>query len=128
MLGGAGMPAKPLQSSPTLCGLQPARLLCPWDSPGRDAGEGCRAPLQGPSLTRDVPPGKRGGRRHRRRARVSGHPRGLQTEPARAESPGAGLWLWPGETSPARAPQGGSPPTARARAASSLGRRLGGTI
>ena len=28
-------------------GLQPARLLCPWDSPGKDAGEGCRALLQG---------------------------------------------------------------------------------
>ena len=28
------------------CGLQPARLLRPWDSPGKDIGEGCRALLQ----------------------------------------------------------------------------------
>ena len=28
-------------------GLQPARLLCPWDSPGKDTGEGCHALLQG---------------------------------------------------------------------------------
>ena len=28
-------------------GLQPARLLCPWDSPGKDTGVGCHALLQG---------------------------------------------------------------------------------
>ena len=28
-------------------GLQPARLLCPWDSPGRNTGVGCHALLQG---------------------------------------------------------------------------------
>ena len=28
-------------------GLWPARLLCPWDSVGRNAGVGCRALLQG---------------------------------------------------------------------------------
>ena len=28
-------------------GLQPARLLCPWDSPGKNTGVGCHAPLQG---------------------------------------------------------------------------------
>ena len=27
--------------------LQPARLLCPWDSPGKNTGEGCHALLQG---------------------------------------------------------------------------------
>ena len=27
--------------------LQPVRLLCPWDSPGKDTGAGCRALLQG---------------------------------------------------------------------------------
>ena len=26
-------------------GWQPARLLCPWDSPGKNAGVGCHAPL-----------------------------------------------------------------------------------
>ena len=28
-------------------GLQPTRLLCPWGSPGRNAGVGCQALLQG---------------------------------------------------------------------------------
>ena len=28
-------------------GLQPTRLLCPWDSPGQNSGEGCHALLQG---------------------------------------------------------------------------------
>ena len=30
-----------------LHGLQPARLLCPWVSPGKNPGVGCRALLQG---------------------------------------------------------------------------------
>ena len=29
------------------CGLQPTRLFCPWDSPGRNTGVGCHALLQG---------------------------------------------------------------------------------
>ena len=29
------------------CGLWPARLLCPWDSPGKSTGVGCPALLQG---------------------------------------------------------------------------------
>ena len=28
-------------------GLQPARLLCPWDTPGKNTGVGCYALLQG---------------------------------------------------------------------------------
>ena len=28
-------------------GLQPARPLCPWDSPGKNTGMGCQALLQG---------------------------------------------------------------------------------
>ena len=34
------------QSCPTLqpCGLQPARLLCPWNSPAKNTGVGCHAP------------------------------------------------------------------------------------
>ena len=28
------------------CGLQPARLLCPWDSPGKNTGMGCHVLLQ----------------------------------------------------------------------------------
>ena len=34
----------------TLCdprGLWPTRLLCPWDSPGKNTGLGCHALLQG---------------------------------------------------------------------------------
>ena len=27
-------------------GLQPSRLLCPWDSPGKDTGVGCHFLLQ----------------------------------------------------------------------------------
>ena len=33
------------------CGLKPARLLCPWDSPGRNTGVSCHALLQGIFLT-----------------------------------------------------------------------------
>ena len=32
-------------------GLQPTRLHCPWDSPGKNMGVGCSAPLQGSFLT-----------------------------------------------------------------------------
>ena len=32
------------QSCPTLC--EPARLLCPWDSPGKSTGVGCHFRLQ----------------------------------------------------------------------------------
>ena len=41
--------AKLLQLCPTLqaCGPQPARLLCPWDSPGENTGGGRHALLQG---------------------------------------------------------------------------------
>ena len=32
-------------------GLQPARLLCPWDFPGKNTGVGCHFLLQGIFLT-----------------------------------------------------------------------------
>ena len=37
------------QSCPTLqpCGLYPAKLLCPWNSPGKNTGVGCHFPFQG---------------------------------------------------------------------------------
>ena len=38
------------QSCPTLCdpvAYSPARLLCPWDSPGKNTGVGCHSLLQG---------------------------------------------------------------------------------
>ena len=34
-------------------GLQPARLLCPWDSPGKNTGVGCHFLLQGIFLTQE---------------------------------------------------------------------------
>ena len=41
--------AQSLQVRPTLQphGLQPTRLLRPWDSPGKNTGVGCRFLLQG---------------------------------------------------------------------------------
>ena len=36
-----------VSSSLQPCGLWPARLLCPWDSPGKNTGVGCHALLQG---------------------------------------------------------------------------------
>ena len=43
----------------TVCepGLQPSRLLCPWDSPGKTTGMGCHFPLQGILLTQGLNPG-----------------------------------------------------------------------
>ena len=35
------------------CGLQPARLLCPWNSPGKNTGVGCHFLPQGISPPRD---------------------------------------------------------------------------
>ena len=32
-------------------GLQPSRLLCPWDFPGKNTGVGCHFLLQGTVLT-----------------------------------------------------------------------------
>ena len=43
-----------VQSCPTLCDpmdCKPARLLCPWDSPGKNTGVGCHFLLQGISPT-----------------------------------------------------------------------------
>ena len=36
--------------------LQPAMLLCPWDSPGKNTGAGCHALLQGIFLTQGSNP------------------------------------------------------------------------
>ena len=49
--------ANSLQSCLTLCnrGLQPARLLCPWDSPSKNTGVSCHALLQGIFLTQGSP-------------------------------------------------------------------------
>ena len=47
------MHTKPLQLCCTLriYGLLPARLLCPWDAPGKNTGAGCQALFQGIFLT-----------------------------------------------------------------------------
>ena len=37
--------------------ITPARLLCPWDSPGKNTGVGCHALLQGILLTQGSNPG-----------------------------------------------------------------------
>ncbi|XDC68519.1 hypothetical protein R6Z07M_019701 [Ovis aries] len=48
MLAAAAAAAKSLQSCPTLRPHrgQPVRLLCPWDSPGKNTGVGCHFLLQ----------------------------------------------------------------------------------
>ena len=38
-------------------GLQPTRLLCPWDSPGKNTGVRCHFLLQGIFLTQELNPG-----------------------------------------------------------------------
>ena len=53
------MSAKSLQSCPTLCNpmdCKPTRLLCSWDSPGKNTGVGCHALLQGVFLTQGSNP------------------------------------------------------------------------
>ena len=52
------MCAKSFQLCPTLWsyGLYPARLLCPWDSPGKNTGVGCHALLQGIFLIQESNP------------------------------------------------------------------------
>ena len=38
-------------------GLKTARLLCPWNSPGKNTGVGCHSLLQGMLLTQGSNPG-----------------------------------------------------------------------
>ena len=40
-----------------LCGLQPPRLLCPWDSPGKNTWVGCHFLLQGDLPNSGIEPG-----------------------------------------------------------------------
>ena len=46
-----------MSSSLRPLGLQPARLLRPWDSPGKTTGVGCHFLLQGIFLTQESNPG-----------------------------------------------------------------------
>ena len=43
------------QTCPTLC--DPAKLLCPWISPGKNTGAGCHFILQGIFMTQGLNPG-----------------------------------------------------------------------
>ena len=45
-----------VSNSLRLQGLWPARLLCPWNSPGKNTGVGCPALLQGIFLTQGLNP------------------------------------------------------------------------
>ena len=48
------------QSCLTLCNpmdYEPARLLCPWDSPGKNTGVGCHSLFRGIFLTQGSNPG-----------------------------------------------------------------------
>ena len=46
-----------VSSSLPLLGLQPSRLLCPWDSPGQNTGVGSHSCLQGIFPTQGSNPG-----------------------------------------------------------------------
>ena len=54
--GGAGVSRSVVSSSLRPRGLQPFRLLCPCDSPGKNPGVGCHALLQGIFLTQRLNP------------------------------------------------------------------------
>ena len=41
------MPSRSVSDSLRLYELQPTRLLCPWDLPGKNTGVGCHFLLQG---------------------------------------------------------------------------------
>ena len=46
--------AKSLQSCPTLCNcMEPTRLLCPWDSPGKNTGMVAMSSSRGSFRSRD---------------------------------------------------------------------------
>ena len=96
-------------------GLQPARLLCPWDSPGEDTGVGCHALLQGIFPTQGWNPGLL---HCRRILYLLGHLtkwllRGCLTPPALgkgAEDSGLGAEPPPWETRPPRPALSSLPP------------------
>ena len=77
------VPALTLESKSVSCsvvsdslrphGLYPARLLCPWDSPGKNTGVGCHSVLQGIFPTQ----GSNLGLLHCRQILYQGSPRGL---------------------------------------------------
>ena len=59
--GGVGSAA--VMQGLSSCPLSSARLLCPWDSPGKNTGVGCHFFLQGIFLTQGSNPGLLIGRR-----------------------------------------------------------------
>ena len=60
-------------------GLQPARLLCPWDSAGKNTGESCHSLLQGIFPTQEMNPGLLHCRRILYQLSYEGSPRYSQT-------------------------------------------------
>ena len=55
-LAGLGAsPAMPLPPCAAACGLQPSRLLCPWDFLGKSTGVGCHRLLQTISAVEIIP-------------------------------------------------------------------------
>ena len=72
------------QSCLTFCsphGLQPAGLLCPWNSPGKNTGGGSRSLFQGIILTRGLSPGLLHCRQTLYSLSHQGSPRGASTHP-----------------------------------------------
>ena len=70
------------QLCPTLCvphGLKTPRLLCPWNSPGKNSGVGCHSLLQGIFLTQEP---------------VSLAPPALQADSLPSEPPGKPEFLY----------------------------------
>ena len=55
VFGGGGLVIK-LCPILAIHGLLPARILCPWDSPGKNTGVGCHLLLQGIFLTQELDP------------------------------------------------------------------------
>ena len=58
------------------CGLQPTRLLSPWDSPGKNTGVGCHFLLQGNLPDPGIEPGFPA----------------LEADPLTSEPPGSPIW------------------------------------
>ena len=56
VVGGGGLVAKSCSTLATH-GLEPARLLCPWNSPGKNTWVGCHFFLQGIFPTQGLNPG-----------------------------------------------------------------------
>ena len=77
-------------------GLQPARLLCPWNSPGKNTGVGCHALLQGIFPTQGLNPGLQYFRWNLNRLSHQGSTRILEWEACPFSRGSSGLGIKPG--------------------------------